>query len=423
MKERIQTGQVDHWLTLLYGETAVTAQRKRYLDALDVFEQFYGGGDVQILSVPGRSEVGGNHTDHNHGRVLACSVDLDVIAVTRKTEGQRIRLHSEGFGTAELDLETLHPLEDEQFTSKALIRGTAARLKALGYTIGGFDAYTTSNVLKGSGLSSSAAFEVMCANIFSHLFNGGQIDAVTMAKAGQYAERVFFGKPCGLMDQMASAVGGFIYIDFADSENPVVEKIDLDIAQTGYTLCIVDTAGNHADLNADYASVQSEMKAVAALLGHDVLRECNEERFFTRLPEIRRKLGDRAVLRALHFFGDNARVPAEVAALRERNLPAFLRLVVQSGRSSFQYLQNVYSIQTPKQQGLSIALALSEKILEKDGAWRVHGGGFAGTIQAFVPNESVDAYEAKMNRVFGEHACYRLRVRQVGAAHIPIENK
>lgn len=418
IKQKIQAGGLDETLGFLYGDAAVPAQRKRYLDALDAFAQLYGGGDVQVLSVPGRSEVGGNHTDHNHGRVLACAVDLDVIAVAGKAGNSRIRLRSEGFGTDELDVGMLRPVKEEPFTSKALIRGTAARLQALGYTVGGFDAYTTSNVLKGSGLSSSAAFEVMCASIISHLFNGGKIDAVTMAKTGQYAEREFFGKPCGLMDQMASAVGGFIHIDFADPENPVIEKIDLDIAQTGYTLCIVDTAGDHADLNADYASIQSEMKAVAALLGHTVLRECDEEDFFRRLPEIRRQLGDRAVLRAIHFFGDNARVSEEVDALRGRDFQTFLRLVTQSGRSSFQYLQNVYSIQNPKQQGLALALALSEKILEKNGAWRVHGGGFAGTIQAFVPNEWADAYAAEMNRVFGEHACYRLRVRPVGAAHV-----
>lgn len=418
IKKEIQESRLDQTLGLLYGEATVHAQRKRYLDALNAFAQLYGGGDVQILSVPGRSETGGSHTDHNHGRVLACAVDLDVIAVARKSGNTQIRLQSEGFGMDKLSIQTLRPVENEHFTSKALIRGTAARLQTLGYTVGGFDAYITSNVLKGSGLSSSAAFEVMCANIFSHLFNGGKIDTVTMAKTGQYAEREFFGKPCGLMDQMASAVGGFISIDFADPENPLVQKIDLDMAQTGYTLCIIDTAGNHADLNADYASIQSEMKAVATLLGHTVLRKCNEEQFFTRLPEIRAKLGDRAVLRALHFFGDNARVSGEVEALRSGNFQAFLNLVIQSGRSSFQYLQNVYSIQDPRQQGLSLALALSEKILEKNGAWRVHGGGFAGTIQAFVPNKPADVYTAEMNRVFGEHACYRLRVRPVGAVRV-----
>lgn len=416
--EKIRSGALDNTFITLYGADAVTAQRARYDKAITSFVNQFGDGDVQILSVPGRSEVGGNHTDHNHGRVLACAVDLDIIAVAGKTDAPTIRILSEGFALDEVDTGALSPSADEQYTSKALIRGVTARAKALGYAVGGLEAYTTSSVLKGSGLSSSAAFEVMCSNLLSHLYNEGTIDAVTMAKVGQYAEREFFGKPCGLMDQTACAVGGLICIDFADPENPVIEKVDVDFRQSGYTLCIVDTAGNHADLNDDYASIQSEMKAVAALLGHTVLRECAERDFYDRLPEIRKKLGDRAALRAVHFFGDDQRVLKEVDALRTQNFASFLDLVAKSGRSSFQCLQNAYSIQEPRQQGLPLALALSEKLLDGKGAWRVHGGGFAGTIQAFVPNALVDAYALEMNRVFGARACYRLLVRPTGATRV-----
>lgn len=418
MAVNIQKGVLDESLAGLYGKENVMAQRARYCSAIAAFEKSFGGGDAQILSVPGRSEVGGNHTDHNHGRVLACAVDLDIIAVSRKTDSPRIRIQSKGFPMDEVDLSELSPSEKENYTSRALIRGVAARLKDLGCAVGGFDAYTTSNVLKGSGLSSSAAFEVMCANLVSHLYNGGKIDAVTMAKTGQYAERAFFGKPCGLMDQTACAVGGLIGIDFADPQNPVIQKVDIDFRKTGYTLCIVDTAGNHADLNEDYAAIQSEMKAVAGLLGHSVLRDCDESDFYQKLSEIRQRVGDRAVLRAIHFFGDNARVIEELNALKAHDFQMFLKHVARSGRSSFQYLQNAYSIKQPEQQGLPLALALSERMLEGKGAWRVHGGGFAGTIQAFVPNDLVDAYADEMNRVFGKHACYRLFVRPSGAVRV-----
>lgn len=414
----LETGALDDKLRLIYGPDAETLrfQRRRYIDCVGHFCDKYGDGEgIRLLSVPGRSEVGGNHTDHNSGRVLACAVDLDIIAAARATDDGLMRVQSEGFDEDAIELDRLVPQEKERNHSPAFVRGVAARLKELGYRVGGFEAYTTSRVLKGSGLSSSAAFEVMAANILSELYNGGVIDHVVMAQAGQYAEREFFGKPCGLMDQTACAVGSFITIDFSDNEHPKIEKLDFDFEKTGYTLCIVDTSGNHSDLTEDYAAIQSEMKQVARLMGHTVLRECDEEEFYARLPELRKAAGDRAVLRAIHFFGDNARVLEQTKALKSGDFARFLKLVIESGRSSFMYLQNCYSIKSPKEQGLPLALALAEKTLGNEGAWRVHGGGFAGTIQAFVPRDRLERFVTVMNAAFGPKATYKLRVRPEGA--------
>jgi galactokinase len=414
----LQNGAFDDKLRRIYGSDAGTLdfQRERYINCVRGFGEKYGGGDgIRLLSVPGRSEVGGNHTDHNHGRVLACAVDLDIIAAVRAADSGLMRVQSEGFDEDVIELDKLVPQDKERNHSPAFVRGVAARLRELGYHIGGFEAYTTSRVLKGSGLSSSAAFEVMVANILSELYNGGKIDHVLMAQVGQYAEREFFGKPCGLMDQTACAVGSFITIDFADNDRPVIEKLDFDFEKTGYTLCIVDTAGNHSDLTDDYAAIQSEMKHVARLMGHSVLRECSEDEFYARLPELRKAAGDRAVLRAIHFFGDNARVLEQTKALKSGDFARFRQLVVESGRSSFMYLQNCYSIKSPAEQGIPLALALAEKTLGNDGAWRVHGGGFAGTIQAFVPSQRLDAFVGTMNAAFGPNATYKLKVRPEGA--------
>ena len=418
LHSRLTDGTLDGTFGLLYGGRAEVAafERERYAQCLEDFAREYGTqGDVRLLSVPGRSEVGGNHTDHEHGRVLACAVDLDIIASARATESTVVRVRSEGFEPDIVDLSCLTPREEERNTSAALIRGVCARLRQLGWRVGGFDAFTTSRVLKGSGLSSSAAFEVMVAAIVSHLYNGGRIDPVEMAKAGRVAEGEFFGKPCGLMDQTACAVGGFITIDFADNEHPVIEKLDFDFGSAGHRLCIVDTAGDHADLTPDYAAVRQEMEAVARMLGHEVLRDCDEAEFYRSLAAIRRQAGDRAALRAIHFFGDNARVAEQTAALRRGDFSTFKRLVVESGRSSAMYLQNTYSVRSPAHQGLSLALALAERLLAGRGAWRVHGGGFAGTIQAFVPDDMVAEFAAAMDGVFGENACHILNVRPVGA--------
>jgi len=406
-------------MSALYPEGQLNAQKKRYIDAVNSFATLYGADrEITFISAPGRTEIGGNHTDHQNGRVLAASVNLDVICVVSKNGDNTVRVKSEGYPQ---DIVALHDLEKKDAeTDKAisLIRGILSRFKQLGYTIGGFDAYTTSNVLKGSGLSSSAAFEVAVGTVLSRIFNGGKADAATIAKIGQYAENVYFGKPCGLMDQMASSVGGFVTIDFKDPENPEVKAVRFDFAKSGHTLCIVDTKGSHSDLTPEYSAIPAEMKSVAGFFGKDKLREVDEVAFYDKLPELRKALGDRPVLRAMHFFGDNERVLSEVKALGDGDFEKFKRLVVESGRSSFEILQNVFAVKEPNEQGLSVALALSEMLLSQKGAWRVHGGGFAGTIQALVPNEMLEHYRALMEKVFGTGSCYELSIRPLGGVEV-----
>lgn len=410
---------VSHLQEIYGGDKGrIEFEKSRYAKLVKDFSGYFGDNGIdglRLLSVPGRSEVGGNHTDHNHGKVLACSVDLDIIAAAVKTDDDLVTVKSEGFDADVIDLGALEPHAEETGHSASLVRGICHRLKELGFKVGGFNAYTTSRVLKGSGLSSSAAFEVMVVNIISHLFNGGGIDALTMAKISQYAENEYFGKPCGLMDQTACAVGGFVAIDFKDPENPVLEKVNFDFAKTGHTLCIVDTAGSHSDLTADYAAIRSEMLGVAQFFGKENLRECDEDVFYKHIAEIRQKLGDRSVLRAMHFFEENHRVEKLAAALKAGNFEKFLWVIKESGRSSFMYLQNCYAIKAPESQGIPLALALSEKLLGSAGAFRVHGGGFAGTIQVFVPDEKLAGFTAAMSRVFGETSCHLLKVRPVGA--------
>lgn len=419
IKHEIKNGRYNDVFEKLYGIKNIEGQKIRYIKAIDNYVDIYGDtNDIMLFSAPGRTEIGGNHTDHNHGRVLAASVNLDVIAVVSINNENIIRIKSEGFNQDNIDLLNLEPLDNEYGKSASLIRGIAARFVQLGYNIGGFNAYTTSNVLKGSGLSSSAAFEVLVATILSYVFNNGAVDAVQCAKISQYAENVFFGKPCGLMDQMASSVGGFISIDFKNPENPAIEKIKLDISSYGYSLCIVDTGGNHADLTEDYASIPKEMKTVANILGVNVLRETSLDKLFENINIIRKKAGDRAVLRAIHFFGDNERVLKEAEALKQGDFEGFKELILQSGRSSAMYLQNVFTNKLPKEQGISLALAVSETVLNGKGAWRVHGGGFAGTIQAFVPNTILDKYKSVIESVVGKDRCYILSIRPVGGIQI-----
>lgn len=415
------SGKFDDRLTYIYGSAALGAQKERYAKALTEFEKLYGADrDVGFYSVAGRSELSGNHTDHNHGCVIAASIDLDIIAVAAKSEGSVIRVKSEGFREDVVDIDIFRePKDGKTECSAALIAGMAAGFRKEGHAVGGFDAYTTSNVLKGSGISSSAAFEDMIGNIFSHLYNGGKVDNVEIAKLAQYSENVFFGKPCGLMDQVACAVGGIVAIDFADPKQPTIEQIDFDVTGAGYNLCIVNTGGNHADLTDDYASVPAEMKAVAATFGKAVLRDVNEADVIAKIPELRTAVGDRAVLRALHFYEENRRVAKQKAALRAGDLDAFFANVLASGRSSFCYLQNVYTTKNLTEQGLSLALCLAERTLAgKKAAWRVHGGGFAGTVQAFVPNGEVETFRACMDAVFGKGACMVLRIRPVGAVKV-----
>ena len=419
-KAHISEGKLDSTLTYIYGESALAYQKERYINAIDEFEKIYGDGEITLYSVAGRSELSGNHTDHNHGCVVAASIDLDIIAVARQRDDGVIRIKSEGFPEDVVDTaKYTAPIEEKFGTSESIIAGMCAGFLKDGYAIGGFDAYTTSNVLKGSGLSSSAAFEDMVGNILSHMYNDGKVDNVEIAKLSQYAENVFFGKPCGLMDQVACAVGGIVAIDFADPKAPVIDKLDFDLSAKGYNLCIVNTGGNHADLTDDYASVPAEMKAVAAHFGKSVLREIDRDTLIKEIPALREKVGDRAILRALHFLGENERVAKQKKALIDGDLDAFFDNVIASGKSSFCYLQNVYTTKNLTEQGLSLALCLAESYLTgKRAAWRVHGGGFAGTIQSFVPSCDVEGYRALMDSVFGEGKCIVLRIRPVGAVKV-----
>lgn len=420
--DKIMLGHADASLRELYGAdgTALEKYRTRTGQAVKRFSELYGNREAMLFSVGGRSEISGNHTDHNCGRVLCAAVDLDIIAVASPTDDGVITVKSEGFEADTVfpaDIE--EPCEKKYFTSEAIIAGMEKAFVDRGFKVGGFVAYTVSDVFKGSGLSSSAAFEVMIGNILNHMYNGGAVDNVEIAKAAQFAENVYFGKPCGLMDQTACAVGGFTAIDFEDPASPVIEKIDFDLSRNGYGLCIVDTGASHADLNEDYAAVPAEMKAVAKLLGRRVLRECSEEEIIAKASEIRAVEGDRALLRALHFTAENRRVARQTEALKRGDTSAFLEGVLESGRSSFCYLQNVYAPKCTSQQALSLALCLTERFLEGcDAAWRVHGGGFAGTIQAFVPVSFIPEYKKRIEAVFGKNSCHVLKVRAAGAVRI-----
>ena len=413
LKKAVLNGDYDKLFARLYGEENVAMQQTRYATTITRFVELYGDREAALFSAPGRTEIGGNHTDHNHGRVLAGSVDLDVIAVAAKAEGE-ISITSDGFGTDTVTVGEWEPVESEDGHSASLVRGTAARFVQLGLQVGGLCAYTTSNVLKGSGLSSSAAFEVLVGTMLNTFYNNETVSAVQIAQIAQYAENVYFGKPCGLMDQTASAVGGIITIDFADPAAPIIRQVPFDFASAGCALCIVDTGGCHADLTPDYAAVPAEMKAVAAKLGKTVLRETDRETVLENLPALRAACGDRAVLRALHFLAENERVAAQVAALENNDFAAFLDEIIASGRSSFEYLQNVYTTKKVEEQGLSLALCLAEALLKGKGGWRVHGGGFAGTTQNFVPLAILPAFRAAMDNAFGEGHCYVLRIRPYG---------
>ena len=419
--ENINGGALDSKFAALYGKENVESAKQRYTDAIEKFTEAYGcDRELSLFSVAGRSELSGNLTDHNRGCVVAASISLDVIAVASPTDDGIITLISEGFGKDTVNIaEFCAPITEKFGTSESIIAGMCAGFSANGYKTGGFVAYVTSNVLKGSGLSSSAAFEDMIGTIESHLYNDGRVDNVEIAKLAQWAENNFFGKPCGLMDQVACAVGGIVAIDFKNTKDPVITPIDFDITGAGYNLCIVNTGGNHADLTDDYASVPAEMKSVAAYFGKEVLREVDEADVIANIASLREKLGDRAIMRALHFFEENKRVGMQKAALESGDLDAFFENVKSSGRSSFCYLQNVYTNKNVSEQGLSLALCLAERILkDKKAAWRVHGGGFAGTIQAFVPSDAVAEFKNTMDSCFGEGACIVLNVRPVGATKI-----
>jgi galactokinase len=406
----------------LYGanEEIRKKQAQRYNSLIERFITAFGTKDIMLFSSPGRTEIGGNHTDHNYGRVLAGAVNLDNIAVAAKNNSNIVRMESIGYPSFEVDLTNLLHNKNEYFTSLALVKGINAKMKELGFKIGGFDCCIDGGVPVGSGLSSSASFEVLIGTIISHLFNNGKLEALQNAIIGQHAENVFFGKPCGLMDQTACAVGGLVTIDFKDPLNPIVKKVNFDFVATGFALVITDTGGNHADLNNEYASLPTDMKAVAGELGAKVLRQVTLEQVLEIIPEIREKVGDRAILRAIHFHGDNQRVADEVAALEKNDFKAFLSMVVDSGFSSFMYNQNIYPVNNVKEQGVSLALALSELVLKEQGAWRVHGGGFAGTIQAFIPQSLLEKYISTLEHVFGRGSCHKLFIRNKGADKIDL---
>ncbi|MBR3737956.1 MAG: galactokinase [Eubacterium sp.] len=400
-------------------DAAVEAQKPRYVEALGTFGELFGfNRDVCIMSAPGRTEVCGNHTDHNNGKVLAASINLDAIAVVSKNSDNILRVKSKGHKMNVVDLSDLTPNEARYGDSTTLVQGVAAGIKDLGFDVQGFDACTTSDVMGGSGLSSSAAFEVLIGTIISYLYNDGKISEVDIAKVAQYAENVFFGKPCGLLDQMASSVGTFVTIDFKSTKEPVIKKVNFDFSKSGHSLCIVDTGGSHSDLTDDYAAVRDEMESVAKAMGKNVLREISYEDFFEAIPSLHGKVNDRALLRAIHFYNENRRVDAAVECLEKNDFEGFKSIIIESGISSFTLNQNVFTPKNPTEQKLSLALAISEEILKGRGAWRVHGGGFAGTIQAFVPNDLLETYKKKMEDVFGEGKCYVLIIRPVGGTQV-----
>lgn len=408
----------------LYGKgtKVLKEQADRYASLMSEFEKTYGADDVQLFSSPGRTEIGGNHTDHNYGRVLAGAVNLDMVAVAAKNGTNTIRIKSAGYPEFQVELTDFKPKEVEYFTSTSLVKGIAARMKENGYEIGGFDACIEGRVPKGSGLSSSASFEVLVGTIINELFNDGKMSAVENAIVGQWSENNYFGKPCGLMDQTACSVGGLITIDFKDPANPIVKEVDFDFVATGFSLVITDVGGGHDDAasQAEYASLPTEMKSVAAVLGAKVLREVTLEQIVDKIPDIRKKTGDRAILRAYHFQGDNQRVVDQVAALEKNDFQAFLKMVVESGYSSYMYNQNIFDVVHKDEQVVSLALALSEMILKGTGAWRVHGGGFGGTIQAFVPQEKLDEYVKTLEHVYGEGTCHKLFIRAKGSIKLDL---
>ena len=420
LKDRLAQGALDEMLLRLYGAEHLTAARVRCAELLAGFEKTFSAPPTGLFSAPGRTEIGGNHTDHQHGRVLAASVDMDILAAAAPNQSGMIRVQSQGYPLMVVDLAVLTPQPGEENTSPALIRGVAARFAALGCPLQGvgMDVYMTSTVPGGSGLSSSAAFEVLIGTMLNELFWQGSRTAVELAQIGQYAENVFFGKPCGLMDQTASAVGGVVAIDFADTDRPMVEGIGLDLRAEGYALCILDSGADHADLTAEYAAITGELKAVSGYFGKSYLRDVPEQEFLAALPAVRKAAGDRGVLRAFHFYAENQRAADEADALRTGNFERFLALVRASGRSSALYLQNVIPTGQTVRQELMVTIALCERLLAGRGAVRVHGGGFGGTAQAFVPLDALAYFKAETEAVLGAGSCHVAAIRPVGGVRL-----
>ncbi len=419
LKNSLINGELDEALLKVYPCDSLDFQKERHLKVFDTFVELYGeNADVSMFSAPGRTEVGGNHTDHNHGKVLAAAINLDTISLAAKRDDNIICEKSAGHKMNEVDISDLSVCPEEFGKSSALIRGMCAGFKEYGYEIGGFNSTGVTQVLSGSGLSSSAAFEVLIGAILNGLYNDNKVSAVDIAKIAQYAENKYFNKPSGLMDQMASSVGGFISIDFEDTKNPVITKIDFDFGATGHSLCIVDTKGSHADLTDEYAAVRGEMEAAAACFGKSVLREVDENEFYKNITLVREKANDRAVLRATHFYNENRRVEELKSALSQGDFESFKAVITESGHSSFMFNQNVFAACQTATQPVSVALSICERVLKGKGAWRVHGGGFAGTIQAFVPDCALEEFKSAMQSVFGDDACYILKIRNFGGIEL-----
>lgn len=418
LRAKLEGNGYDSWLVDIYvNRDLLAGQKQRYLKAIAEFEGLYGPGEVEVYSAPGRSEVCGNHTDHQHGRVLACAINLDAIGLVRK-QADYIKIVSDDMDIPDIDINDLRVRKEEVGTSQGLVRGVIAGIKQAGYQVGGFKAYITSDVLIGAGTSSSAAFETLIGIIISGLYNNLEIDPITLAKIGQYSENVYFGKPCGLMDQMASSIGSLITIDFYNIEKPIIRRLEFDLDKHKYSLCIVDTKRSHADLTADYASIPQEMRAVAKCFNKEYLSDVNEDEFYAKIEVVRRIVGDRPLLRACHLFAENKRVDLAVTALKNNDMASFKQIIQESGRSSYQYLQNVYSSADPQNQAVSLGLCLSESFIGNSGVCRVHGGGFAGTIQAFVKNEAVMDYRNKIEKVFGKGSCHILSIRKYGGIRV-----
>lgn len=420
----IKDGNLDETLKELYvveNSSDLDQYRNRYIDAINGLNEEFRDNEFEeigLFSAPGRTEIGGNHTDHQLGSVLAGSVNYDVIAAVKPNDLDRIRLFSEGYGLTDIELNDLEPKENEEETTAALIRGMAGEIKRLGNDVKGFDAYVISNVPSGSGISSSAAFEVLLGNIINSLFVNGELDPVEIAKLSQITENKYFGKPSGLMDQMASSVGGIVAIDFGDINNPIIEKVDLDLDKHGYSLVITDSKSSHADLTPEYAAIPEEMKSVAKYFGKDYLSEIDEEEFHKNISNIRKELSDRAVLRAIHYLNDTQRAKKEAEAIKQDDFEEFLRLVNESGNSSVLSLQNINPPGKVDEQAVALALSLANMVLNGEGASRVHGGGFAGTIQAFVPKDKVDVYVETLNNTFGDDSCKVMSIRPIGGTKV-----
>ena len=421
MIARLDQPETEKQLTHLYGagEEMLRQQKERYKALILRHKELFGDrGELRLISAPGRTEIGGNHTDHNNGRVLAAAVNLDALCAVTAREDLQVHFHSEGYPAIDMDLADLTPQKGEEGTTRALIRGVAAGMKDAGYQIGGFDAAVTSTVAGGSGLSSSAALEVMLTGVLDALYNRFDMPFTLRAQISKRAENEFFGKPSGLLDQMASAAGGLVTVDFRDTDKPEVQALQFDFAAAGYALAVVATGGSHADLTDHYAAIPAEMKAVAGFFGQKVLRGITEQQLFDAMDQLRSRFSDRAILRAIHFIRENDRVPEQVKALKENRVDDFLQLIIDSGRSSFMYLQNVFA--DNKDQSLSLALGMAESLLAGRGAWRIHGGGFAGTTLNFVPLDQVEAFTEIMDRSFGAGACRVLNIRPEGAAELKL---